>query len=126
MRLIPLIVPKDHSGQGLGGIQTNWIGPFTHAGGQTSNVYYAHPKTQSTYRGDNWGGGSVWYKQLATDSTKAAGTEIYPFLIQYYARFIGALYNDVGDYNSVDKGDWKVCDVNEYPIDQGKRPSQGR
>lgn len=72
--VVPLIVPADHAGGSLGGTQSNWVGPFCHAGGFTceANDPYCTSKGQTGFGGDNWGGGSEWY------GTKQ-GSQIFPF-----------------------------------------------
>ena len=75
-KTVPKIVPSDHYGQGLDGVQSNWIGPFTHAGGFTANDPYANPSTQTGAGGDNWGGGSQWF-----GGKKSSSGQIYPFPI---------------------------------------------
>ena len=72
--VVPNIVPDDHSGAGLGGTQSNWIGPFCHQGGFTceANDPYCTSKAQTGEGGDNWGGGSLWYGS-------GLGNQIYPF-----------------------------------------------
>jgi hypothetical protein len=79
------IVPADHSGGGLGGTQSNWIGPFCHQGAISCewNDPYCTSKPQTGTTGDNWGGGSVWMGQ-------GTGDQIYPFPYYYYARFVEA------------------------------------
>ena len=81
--VVPVIVPTDHAGGGLGGTQSNWIGPFCHSGGFTceSNDPYCTSKGQSGSGGDNWGGGSLWYGT-------GQGQQIYPFPYYYFARFV--------------------------------------
>ena len=61
--VVPEIVPADHSGGGLGGTQSNFLGPFCHGGGFTceGNDPYCTSKGQVGDGGDNWGGGSLWY-----------------------------------------------------------------
>jgi len=77
------IVPSDHSGSGLGGTQSNWIGPFCHQGGFSceANDPYCKSKSQKGNGGDNWGGGSLW-------KGAGHGNQIYPFPYYYYARFV--------------------------------------
>jgi len=77
------IVPKDHSGAGLGGTQSNWVGPFCHQGGFSCDDQdpYCHSKPQKSLSGDNWGGGSEW-------AGAGAGAQIFPFPYYYYARFV--------------------------------------
>jgi hypothetical protein len=77
------VVPGDHSGGGLGGTQSNWIGPFCHQGGLSceTNDPYCHSKPQKGVSGDNWGGGSLWHGQRN-------GNQIYPFPYYYYAKFV--------------------------------------
>lgn len=77
------IVPKDHSGAGLGGTQSNWIGPFCHQGGFScqSDDPYCHSKGQTSVSGDNWGGGSQW-------KGSGGGAQIFPFPYYYYAKFV--------------------------------------
>jgi len=79
------IVPKDHSGGGLGDTQSNWIGPFCHQGGQSceDDDPYCHSKSQTGHTGDNWGGGSLW-----RGAGVGYGDQIYPFPYYYYARFV--------------------------------------
>lgn len=81
--VVPAMVPADHSGGGLGGTQSNWIGPFCHAGGFTceANDPYCTSKGQVGPGGDNWGGGSLW-------KGTGEGSQIYPFPMYYYARFV--------------------------------------
>jgi len=83
-------VPKDHSGAGLGGTQSNWIGPFCHQGGTTceSNDSYCHSHSQTTVSGDNWGGGSEW--------KGVGGKQIFPWPYYYYARFVESLGDGKG------------------------------
>lgn len=82
--VVPPIVPSDHSGAGLGGTQSNWIGPFCHQGGFScqSDDPYCHSKGQTGISGDNWGGGSVWAGSVSY------GSQIYPYPYYYYARFL--------------------------------------
>ena len=104
----------------MGGIQSNSIGPFNHAGGQTANDPYAFPSRQDdglTSSGCNWGGGSQWFG--GKDSTDA---QIYPFPIYYYARFLGAAYGDKDEYNSVKMKQWKICNLSD--VKDGKKPSK--
>ena len=110
------IVPSDHAGGGLGGVQSNFIGPFTHVGGNTSNNQYGNPSKQKGADGDNWGGGSEWWGRYGT--TPDGKSQIYPFPIYYYARFLGALNGDKGIYNSVDTNEWKVCDLTHIPTNK--------
>lgn len=72
--VVPWIVPSDHAGKGLGGTQSNWVGPFCHQGGFTceANDPYCTSKPQTGSGGDNWGGGSLWYGT-------GQGQQIYPF-----------------------------------------------
>lgn len=72
--VVPELVPADHAGGGLGGTQSNWVGPFCHQGGFTceANDPYCTSKAQSGSSGDNWGGGSLWYGT-------GQGSQIYPF-----------------------------------------------
>jgi hypothetical protein len=112
---VPKIVPDDHFGRGLNGIQSNWIGPFSHAGGQTSNDPYAEPTTQSGPDGDNWGGGSQWY-----NGWHHGNKQIYPFPMYYYARFLGALNGNTGKYDSEHQENWKVCPLTDIPQDTEK------
>jgi hypothetical protein len=81
--IVPEIVPKDHSGGGLGGMQSNWIGPFCHQGGFTcqDNDPYCTSHPQTGISGDNWGGGSEW-------RGTGQGQQIYPFPFYYYAKFV--------------------------------------
>lgn len=81
--VIPPIVPTDHFGRGLDNTQTNWIGPFTHAGAFTCNDPYTTPYMQTGPGGDNWGGGSQW-----VGGWYGGGVQLYPFPYFYYARFI--------------------------------------
>jgi len=78
------IVPADHSGGGLGGTQSNWIGPFCHQGGLSCEKEdpYCHSKPQTGISGDNWGGGSVWMG-MGHDRK-----QIFPFPYYYYAKFV--------------------------------------
>ena len=114
-------VPVDHAGMGLGNLQSNWIGCFTHAGGVTANNQYAQPKTQSGADGDNWGGGSMWWGRFS--NTPKKGSQIYPFPIYYYARFLGALYGDTGIYDSISVDNWNVCTITDIKTD-GSAPTQ--
>lgn len=81
--VVPDVVPADHSGAGLGGTQSNWIGPFCHQGGTSCewNDPYCQSKPQKGQTGDNWGGGSLW-------RGSGDGDQIYPFPYYYYARFV--------------------------------------
>ena len=90
--VVPAVVPADHSGGGLGGAQSNWIGPFCHAGGFTceSNDPYCTSKGQVGISGDNWGGGSEW---VGTGQ----GSQIFPFPHYYYARFVEAMGDGNGN-----------------------------
>ena len=90
--VVPGIVPADHSGGGLGGSQSNWIGPFCHAGGFTceANDPYCTSKGQVGDGGDNWGGGSLWWGT-------GQGNQIYPFPLYYYARFVESQGDGNGD-----------------------------
>jgi hypothetical protein len=81
--VVPDIVPADHAGAGLGGTQSNWLGPFCHQGGFTceANDPYCTSHPQVGGDGDNWGGGSQW---VGTGK----GQQIYPFPYYYYAKFV--------------------------------------
>ena len=89
---VPEIVPADHSGKGLFGLQSNFIGPYTHATSFTCSGV-----KQTSVEGDNWGGGSQWFGLAGTNN------QIYPFPIYYYTRFLGAIHGDVDPYKSFDK-----------------------
>jgi hypothetical protein len=82
--VVPDVVPADHSGGGLGGTQSNWVGPFCHQGGHTcaANDPYCTSSPQKGISGDNWGGGSLWV------GAGGGGSQIYPFPYYYYARFV--------------------------------------
>jgi len=119
---VPKIVPSDHLGSGLGGTQSNWIGPFTHAGGRTSNNQYANPSTQTTSEGDNWGGGSEWSRGIVDGKVgNQNNKQIYPFPVYYYARFLGALNGDTGEYDSTHTANWNVCPLSD--LTDGVAPS---
>ena len=89
---VPEIVPSDHSGKGLFGLQSNFIGPYTHAAAFTCSG-----GKQTRVEGDNWGGGSEWFGLGGNNN------QIYPFPIYYYTRFLGAIHGDVEPYKSFDK-----------------------
>ena len=114
--VVPAIVPADHAGGGLGGTQSNWIGPFCHQGGNTceANDPYCTSTPQHNANGDNWGGGSLW---VGT----GAGSQIYPYPMYYYARFV----ESQGDGSGLTAG--MFCDTVMSPVGQcGGIAAQGR
>lgn len=114
--VVPSVVPADHSGGGLGGTQSNWIGPFCHGGGFTceNNDPYCTSKGQVGIGGDNWGGGSEW---VGTGQ----GGQIFPFPYYYYARFV----ESQGDASGLTEG--MFCDTVMSPVGQcGGVPSQNK
>ena len=114
--VVPSIVPADHAGGGLGGSQSNWVGPFCHAGGFTceGNDPYCTSHPQVGMGGDNWGGGSEW---IGTGQ----GQQIFPFPYYYYARMV----ESQGDGNGM-TGDM-FCATVLNPVGQcGGIPSQGK
>lgn len=110
--VVPEIVPADHSGGGLGGSQSNWIGPFCHAGGFTceANDPYCHSKGQVGPSGDNWGGGSLW-------AGTGEGGQIYPFPMYYYARFVESQGDGNGN-TPTPQGDSMFCATVIDPVGQ--------
>jgi chitinase len=114
--VVPSVVPADHSGGGLGGTQSNWVGPFCHAGGFTceANDPYCTSKTQSGISGDNWGGGSEW---VGTGQ----GSQIYPFPYYYYARMVESQGDGSGHTGGM------FCDTVMAPVGQcGGVAAQGK
>ena len=63
-----------------------------HQGGFTceANDPYCTSKGQVGNGGDNWGGGSLWYGT-------GQGSQIYPFPMYYYARFVESQGDGNGD-----------------------------
>jgi hypothetical protein len=113
--VVPAIVPADHAGAGLGGTQSNWIGPFCHQGGFTCEASdpYCTSHPQVGVSGDNWGGGSEWYG--------VGGDQIYPFPYYYYARFV----ESQGDGSGLTAG--MFCATTIAPVGQcGGIAAQGR
>lgn len=101
------IVPADHSGGGLGGTQSNWIGPFCHQGGFTceANDPYCTSTPQPGLGGDNWGGGSLWYGT-------GEGGQIFPFPYYYYARMVEAMGDGAGNTGDM------FCETVMNPVGQ--------
>jgi hypothetical protein len=113
--VVPGIVPADHAGGGLGGTQSNFIGPFCHAGGDTcdGNDPYCTSKAQTGPAGDNWGGGSLW--------VGSGGDQIFPFPYYYYARFVESQGDGSGHTGAM------FCQTVMSPVGQcGGIASQGR
>ena len=114
--IVPAIVPADHSGGGLGGTQSNWLGPFCHAGGFTceNNDPYCTSHVQAGISGDNWGGGSLW---VGTGQ----GSQIYPFPYYYMARMV----ESQGDGSGLTQG--MFCSTILSPVGQcGGVAAQGK
>jgi hypothetical protein len=114
--VVPSAVPGDHSGGGLSGTQSNWVGPFCHAGGFTceSNDPYCTSHTQTGVAGDNWGGGSEW---VGTGN----GQQIFPFPYYYYARFVESQGDGAGNTGGM------FCMTVMSPVGQcGGIAAQGR
>ena len=114
--IVPDIVPADHAGGGLGGTQSNFIGPFCHQGGFTceANDPYCTSHPQTGIAGDDWGGGSEW---VGTGQ----GGQIFPFPYYYYARFV----ESQGDGSGLTGG--MFCATVMHPVGQcGGIAAQGR
>ena len=112
---VPKIVPSDHSGKGLFGLQSNFIGPYTHAAAFTCSG-----GKQTRVEGDNWGGGSEWFGLGGNNN------QIYPFPIYYYTRFLGAIHGDVAPYKSFDKNStFASCNPQNFVNAFNKPDKQG-
>lgn len=80
-------IDPTHSGQGLGGSQPNFIGPFCQVGKHTcatNDPYCPGSPIWESVESDNWGGGSNWY----FSSTPSTPAEQFPFPYYYYARML--------------------------------------